>query len=131
MCHFISIGVPARIGKQMATWRRRGFHLAEQQNASLLKALPPDYSSWLLTRGQCSCELCLQPEAETKAVRLREDAAEIVRQFGTLHTGRTFLYIHWYTGDVSTEALPIDQRIRQRNFSLAESLPLDTLIEPK
>jgi len=93
---------------------------------------------WLLTTGGCSCELCCRPpepaqvaDAE-RAIFLREDAAAIVQELASLHTGGAFLYVHFYSGDVSTEPLPILARTRRAPESLSsrtEPIHRDELIE--
>ena len=138
MCDFISIGLPSRLAKSLGQWRRRRFALAEHRNQTLRQALPSTYLPWLLTSGGCSCELCCelpkpkQPPTPGRAFFLRYDAAEIVRELAALHCGSSFLYVHFYSGDVSAEPLPIIGRTRMTPDSLSShAAPIlrDELIE--
>jgi hypothetical protein len=138
MCDFISIGLPDKLPESLAKWRRRYFALAEHHNPTLRQALAPTHLPWLLTTGGCSCELCCRPP-DTKrradadrAVVLREDAVAIIRELATLHAGSSFLYIHFYSGDISSEQLPILSRTRRTLDSIsssAEPIMRDDLIE--
>jgi hypothetical protein len=138
MCDFISIGLPAALTDKMTAWRRRQYALTEHLNPALKKALPPKYVPWLLTTGHCSCDLCChppkseQPKHPKPAFFLRADAAEIIRELAGSHTGRTFLYVHTYTGDVSSDQLPIASRSRKTLDALSSAndpLLRDELVE--
>ena len=112
MCDFISIGLPASASAAAKAWRRRGFALSEHANPTLRRALPDGYTPYLLTTGACSCDLCVRhPAAESTkrpddAIVLRDDAAAVVRELAPANTP-SFLYVHFYSGDVASEKLPI------------------------
>jgi hypothetical protein len=130
MCDFISIAVPEAARDAVGKWRRRGFALAEHSNPHLRQALPRGYTPYVLTTGHCSCDLCRKHPRATStadAVALRDDASAIVRELAP-----SFLYVHFYSGDIATEQLPITERVRRSLDSLGsagEPLLRDTLIE--
>lgn len=96
MCDFISLAFPENRCDFVRQWRRRGFALDEQHNASLRQVLPRGYTPFILTTGGCSCDLCRKhPRAgETSkpkdAIALRDDAALIIRELAP-----SFLYVHF------------------------------------
>lgn len=59
MCDFISIAVPKKAADATSKWRRRNYALVPHDNPTLKTQLPADYSTWVLTKGGCSCELCV------------------------------------------------------------------------
>jgi hypothetical protein len=133
VCDFITLAMPANRSGIIGRWRRRGFALDEHKNPNLTQALPRGYTPFVLTTGGCSCDLCRKhPRAEQTpkpedAIALRDDAVQIVRELGP-----SFLYIHFYSGDISTEELPILDRVRRPvdSFTLASDPVLrDTLVE--
>lgn len=113
--------------------RRRGFALEEHRNPSLRQALPRGCTPYILITGGCSCDLCqkhpnaastLRPE---DAIALRDDAAAIVRELVP-----AFLYVHFYSGDIAAERLPITGRTHRPLDSLTwtgDPVLRDTLIE--
>lgn len=133
MCDFISLAIPENRCDVVRQWRRRGFALNEHKNPSLKQALPRGYTSFVLTTGGCSCDLCRKhPNArETSkpkdAIALRDDAALIIRELAP-----SFIYVHFYSGDIQTEQLPIIERVRRPLDSFTSACdPVfrDTLVE--
>ena len=124
MCDFISIALPPGASGAAKAWRRRGFALTEHTNPTLRRALPPRYTPYLLTTGACSCDLCVRhPQAESTdrpddAIALRDDAAAIVRELAPADAP-SLLYVHFYSGDVATEKLPVMARRRRALDSLS------------
>ena len=138
MCDFISIGLNGNLTPALRKWRRRGYALAEHDHPALRKALPPSHVPWLLTTGGCSCDFCGRPSESVqtrdakRAIVLRDDAAEIIRELVALDSGSSFLYVHFYGGDISTEPLPIVKRSRRTPGSLTsptDPIMRDELIE--
>jgi hypothetical protein len=104
MCYFATIAISSTASKQIGIPNRRGFHLFPHQNPHLLKALPNVFSTLAVTSGGCSCHIC-KPIGEDKcSVSLRADAADFLQDIVKSH-GDLYLFIHWYSGDISTEAL--------------------------
>ncbi len=60
----------------------------------------------------------------------RDDATQILQQIAS-RADRMFVYVHHYTGDISSEQLPPIQRERRKFETLrrGETFPRDTLIE--
>jgi hypothetical protein len=136
MCDFISIAVPKKATNAVSKWRRRYYALLPQDNPTLKAQLPDDYSTWVLTKGGCSCELCvsvgsLPPKASAPLeVMLRDDASEILQEI-VAGLVRVFVYVHHYNGDISTEQLPVISRERRRVDAFGAQTPFrrDSLIE--
>lgn len=136
MCDFISIAVPKKGTDAAAKWRRRYYALSPHDNPTLRTQLPSDYSIWVLTKGGCSCELCISdgsvPHKASTAldVRLRDDASEILHEVAS-GLDRVFVYVHQYSGDISTERLPVVSRVRQKidAFGTQTHFRRDSLIE--
>jgi hypothetical protein len=133
MCDFISLAFPENRCDFVRQWRRRGFALDEQNNASLREVLPRGYTPFNLTTGGCSCDLCRKhPRARETlkpkdAIALRDDGALIIRELSP-----SFLYVHFYSGDIQTEKLPIVERVRRPldSFtSASDPVFRDTLVE--
>jgi hypothetical protein len=124
MCDFVSIALPEAASNAAKAWRRRGFALTEHENPTLRRALPAGYTPYLLTTGACSCDLCVRhPRAESTnrpddAIALRDDAAAIVRELATADAP-SLLYVHFYSGNVATEKLPVMARRRRALDSLS------------
>jgi hypothetical protein len=57
MCYFLTLGVPAKCADVMNSTAPRGFALNLVQNQSVLAQLPPDFRTYHLTSGMCSCDL--------------------------------------------------------------------------
>lgn len=136
MCDFISIAVPKKATEAASKWRRRYYALSPHNNPTLKKQLPADYSTWVLTKGGCSCELCVSDgstphkSSATLDVTLRDDASEILQEIaGGLD--RMFLYVHQYSGDISTERLPVVSGERRKidAFGAQTQFRRDSLIE--
>jgi hypothetical protein len=136
MCDFISIAVPKKATDAASKWRQRYYALLPHDNPTLKTQLPPDYSTWVLTKGGCSCELCVSDgSASHKAsatldVTLRDDASEILQEI-VAGLDRVFVYVHQYSGDISTEQLPVLTRERRKieAFGAQASFRRDSLIE--
>ena len=132
MCDFISIAVPKR-SDDSAPLSRRGYQLFPHDIPALRQSLPPDFSTWVLTTGGCSCELSCagkhQPAKDGSLV-FRDDATEIFQQIGS-RSDRMFVYVHHYSGDISSEQLPPIRRERRKFETLTrgETFHRDTLIE--
>ena len=132
MCDFISIAVPKRTDDS-APLSRRGFQLLPHDSPALAQSLPSGFSTWALTTGGCSCALSIggkhQPTEDGSLV-FRDDATEILQQIGS-HCDRMFVYVHHYSGDISTERLPPIRRERRKLETLTrgETFHRDTLIE--
>jgi len=83
---FISIAVPKKAADSVSKWRRRYYVLSPHGNPTLKTQLPADYSTWVLTKGGCSCELCVsigtvpRKASATLDVMLRDDASEILQE---------------------------------------------------
>jgi hypothetical protein len=136
MCDFISISVPKSATDRMSKWRRRYYALLPHDNPILTQQLPAGYSTWVLTKGGCSCELCVSAGSvphqgsTTPDLTLRDDASEILRELAA-GLDRIFLYVHQYAGDISTERLPIASKARRKinDFGAQSSFHRDSLIE--
>lgn len=136
MCDFISIAVPKKATDAVSKWRRRYYALSPHDNPTLRTHLPPGYSTWVLTKGGCSCELCVsvgsppRKASATFEVMLREDASEILQEI-VAGFDRVFIYVHCYRGDISTEQLPVISRERRRVDAFGAQTPFgrDSLIE--
>jgi hypothetical protein len=136
MCDFVSISVPKSATDRMSKWRRRYYALLPHDNPTLKQHLPAGYSTWVLTKGGCSCELCVSAGsvphqvATTPDLTLRDDASEILRELAA-GLDRIFLYVHQYAGDISTERLPIASKERRKinDFGAQSSFHRDSLIE--
>ncbi len=136
MCDFISISVPKSATDRISKWRRRYFALLPHDNPTLTQQLPAGYSTWVLTTGGCSCELCVSAGSvphqgsATPDLTLRDDALEILREIAA-GLDRVFLYVHQYSGDISTEQLPIVAKERRKinDFGAQSSFRQDSLIE--
>lgn len=104
MCYFATIAIPSTTAKEIGIPKRRGFHVFPYQNPHLAKTLPAGHATLAFTSGGCSCDIC-KPMGEDKiSVSLRADAADFLRDITKSH-GDLYLFIHWYSGDISTETL--------------------------
>ena len=136
MCDFISISVPKKATDAASKWRRRYYALLPHDNPALKKQLPADYSTWVLTKGGCSCDLCVsvgsppRKASATLEVMLRDDACEILQEI-LAGLDRAFVYVHHYRGDISTEQLPVSSRERRKidAFGAETQFHRDSLIE--
>ena len=136
MCDFISISVAKSATDRMSKWRRRYYALLPHDNPTLTQQLPAGYSTWVLTKGGCSCDLCVSAGSvphqgsATPDLTLRDDANEILRELAA-GLDRIFLYVHQYSGDISTEQLPIVAKERRKinDFGAQSSFRRDSLIE--
>ncbi len=136
MCDFISISVPKSATDRMSKWRRRYYALSPHDNPTLKRQLPAGYSTWVLTKGGCSCDLCVSAGSvphhgsTTPDLTLSADAMEIVHEI-TAGLDRVFLYVHQYAGDISKEQLPIASKERRKinDFGAQGSFRRDSLIE--
>lgn len=136
MCDFISIAVPKKATDALSKWRRRYYALSPHDNPTLRTHLPPGYSTWVLTHGGCSCELCVsvgsppRKASATLEVMLREDASEIFQEI-VAGRDRVFVYVHHYRGDISTEQLPVlaAERRKLDAFGPQTQFRRDSLIE--
>lgn len=136
MCDFISIAVPKKAADAVSKWRRRYYALSPHDNPTLQTQLPPGYSTWILTKGGCSCELCAsigsvhRKAQATLDVKLRDDAGEILQEI-CAGCDRVFVYVHWYRGDISTEPLPVlaTERRKIGSFGPKTQFRRDSLIE--
>ena len=132
MCDFISIAVPKR-KDDGAPLSRRGFQILPHDHPTLKQSLPPDFSTWVLTTGGCSCALSSggkHKPAEDGSLLFRDDATEVLQQIAS-HAERMFVYVHHYIGDISSERLPPIRRERRKLETLTrgETFHRDTLIE--
>jgi hypothetical protein len=136
MCDFITIAVPKKATDAASKWLRRYYALSPHDNPTLKKQLPADYSTWVLTKGGCSCELCVsigtvpRKASATPDLMLRDDASGILQEI-VAGLDRAFLYVHHYRGDISTEQLPVAPRERHRigAFGAQTQFARDSLIE--
>jgi hypothetical protein len=136
MCDFISIAVPKKATDSVSKWRRRYYALSPHNNPTLRTHLPLDYSTWLLTTGGCSCKLCVSVASPTRKssgtleLMLRDDASEILQEV-VAGLDRLFVYVHQYSGDVSTEQLPVVSRERRKIGAFGAQTPFhrDSIIE--
>ena len=132
MCDFISIALPKQ-ADDSAPVSRRGYQLLPHDHPTLRQALPSDFSTWVLTTGGCSCELSCagkhQP-TEDRSLAFRADATEILQQIAS-RADRMFVYVHHYSGDISSERLPPIRRERRKFETLTrgQTFHRDTLIE--
>jgi len=104
MCYFATIGISSDASKQIGIPKRSGFHLFSYQNPNLTKALPAGFSTLAFTTGGCSCGICKPTREDKNKVSLRADAAEFLQDMTKSH-GDLYFFIHWYSGDISTESL--------------------------
>lgn len=136
MCDFISIAVPKKATDAASKRRGRYYAFLPHDNPTLKTQLPADYSAWVLTKGGCSCELCVsigsvpRKASATLDVVLRDDATEILQEI-VAGLDRVFVYVHHYRGDISTEQLPVISRERRKieAFGAQTPFPRDSLIE--
>ena len=136
MCDFISIAVPKKATDAVSKWRRRYYALSPHDNPTLRTHLPPGYSTWVLTKGGCSCDLCIsvgsvpRKASATPEVMLRDNASEILQEI-VAGLDRVFIYVHHYSGDISTEQLPVTSRERRKFDALDAQAQFrrDSLIE--
>jgi hypothetical protein len=130
MCDFLSIAVPKSAASAMSKWRRRYYALSPHDNPTLKRQLPPDYSAWVLTKGGCSCDLCIRKTSAADGVLLSEDACNAIREFAA-GFDRVFLCVHAYSGDISKERLPnLSRELRKLDaFGAHAPLHRDSLIE--
>ena len=132
MCDFISIAVPKRTDDS-APLSRRGYQILPHDSPALTQSLPDDFSTWVLTTGGCSCALSCagkhQP-AEDGSLVFRDDATEIFQRIAS-RCDRMFVYVHHYSGDISSERLPPIRRERRKLETLTrgQAFYRDTLIE--
>jgi len=74
MCYFLTLGVPAKSADIMTSAAPRGFAIGLVQNRSVLAQLPPEFRTYLLTSGMCSCALYRRRSKRT------EDPSEFLRR---------------------------------------------------
>jgi hypothetical protein len=104
MCYFATIAISSTASKNMVIPKRRGFHLFPYQNTHLTKALPIGLSTLAFTSGGCSCNICKSIGVDKISVSLSKDAVDFLKDISMSH-GDLYFFIHWYSGDISTESL--------------------------
>jgi hypothetical protein len=72
MCHFLTISVPAQKVPEVPKTLRREVHFAKQLNRSVTVHAPPDWISFVVTSGGCSCDFYRSgddsPDDESKRI---------------------------------------------------------------
>jgi len=61
MCYFITIGVPANRSDDVRRHVPRGMQFLRIQNPALAKAMGSEHETFILTTGDCSCNLYRPP----------------------------------------------------------------------
>jgi hypothetical protein len=133
VCDFISIATRKALAREETVTAPRGFQLSSYANPNLLRHLPQDFELRALITGGCSCDLCRRAKCEKGAppsVILRADAVGIILNLTAKHFP-LFLYVHFYSGDISTEHLPPLRlaKLKASRLQQREPIPYDTLIE--
>ncbi|CAN5916667.1 hypothetical protein BH11VER1_BH11VER1_21990 [soil metagenome] len=75
MCHFLTISIPGQAIPEVPDRFRDGIFFSEQNNSSINRFIPNEWSSFTVTTGGCSCDLYRDPKSPF------EDSELLIKQY--------------------------------------------------